>query len=120
MWCLIQSAWPSLLFHHILWPSSYECWANFDFSSRLCQVNEYFQMSACFANATSATVTWDIVHTLLRQLGIPNRFSVHQYPTDFMFRFENCPDIETVPNESEFLGDTVNIWDNDSALVYCV
>jgi uncharacterized protein YxjI len=37
-----------------------------------------------------------------------------------MFSFENGPDIETVRNASEFLGDTFNIWDNDSALVYCV
>jgi hypothetical protein len=37
-----------------------------------------------------------------------------------MFRFENSPHIETVSNASEFLGDTLNMWDNDSALVYCI
>jgi hypothetical protein len=36
-----------------------------------------------------------------------------------MFNFENGPDIETVSNVSEFLADTLNIWDNDHALVYC-
>jgi hypothetical protein len=36
-----------------------------------------------------------------------------------MFSFENGPDIETISNASEFLGDTLNIWNNDSALVYC-
>jgi hypothetical protein len=35
-----------------------------------------------------------------------------------MFSFENGPDIETVPNASEFLGDTLNIWDNDRAMIY--
>jgi hypothetical protein len=35
-----------------------------------------------------------------------------------MFSFENDPDIETLSNASEFLGDTFNIWDNDSDLVY--
>jgi hypothetical protein len=30
-----------------------------------------------------------------------------------MFSFESGDDIETVPNESEFLGNTPNIWDND-------
>jgi hypothetical protein len=37
-----------------------------------------------------------------------------------MFSFENGPDIETVPSGSEFLGNTLNIWDNDHALVYLV
>jgi hypothetical protein len=37
-----------------------------------------------------------------------------------MFSFENCPDIEMVSNASEFLWNTLNIWDNDSDLVYCV
>jgi hypothetical protein len=35
-----------------------------------------------------------------------------------MFSFENGPEIETVPSASEFLGNTLNIWDNDSALVH--
>jgi hypothetical protein len=33
-----------------------------------------------------------------------------------MFSFENDADVETVSNASEFLRDTLNIWDNDSAL----
>jgi hypothetical protein len=37
-----------------------------------------------------------------------------------MFNFENGPEIETVPNASEFLGNALSIWDNDSALVYFV
>jgi hypothetical protein len=37
-----------------------------------------------------------------------------------MHRFENGPDIETVPDASEFLGSALNIRDYDSALVYCV
>jgi hypothetical protein len=28
-----------------------------------------------------------------------------------MFRFQENPDIETVPNVSEFLGNNFNIWD---------
>jgi hypothetical protein len=28
-----------------------------------------------------------------------------------MFSFVNGPDTETVSNESEFIGDTLNIWD---------
>jgi hypothetical protein len=32
---------------------------------------------------------------------------------DCLFRFENIPDIEMVSNPSEFLGDTLIIWDND-------
>jgi hypothetical protein len=32
-----------------------------------------------------------------------------------MFSFENILDIETVSNASEFLGETLNIWDNDHA-----
>jgi hypothetical protein len=37
-----------------------------------------------------------------------------------MFSFENNPGIYTISSASEFLGDTINIWDNDSALVYCI
>jgi hypothetical protein len=35
-----------------------------------------------------------------------------------LFSFENGPDIEMVSSASEFLGNTLNIWDNDSALIY--
>jgi hypothetical protein len=77
-------------------------------------------MSDCFANVTSATITRDIVHTLLRLLCISNRSSFHQCPTECMIRSEKGPDIETVPSASEFLGDTVITWDTDRALLYCI
>jgi hypothetical protein len=77
-------------------------------------------MSASFADVTSATITWDAVHALLRPLGFSNRTSFHQCPTECMFNFENGPEIETLPNASAFLGNTLNIWDNDSSLVCCV
>jgi hypothetical protein len=32
-----------------------------------------------------------------------------------MFSFENGLEIETVPDVSEFLGNSFNTWDNDSA-----
>jgi hypothetical protein len=34
-----------------------------------------------------------------------------------MFSFQNDPDIETVSNVSEFFGDNINMWDDDSVLV---
>jgi hypothetical protein len=38
-----------------------------------------------------------------------------------MFNLEDSSEIETVPDVSEFLGDALNIRDDDSALVYwCV
>jgi hypothetical protein len=37
-----------------------------------------------------------------------------------MFSFEIRPDIEMVSNASEYLGVTLNIWDNDIALVHCI
>jgi hypothetical protein len=37
-----------------------------------------------------------------------------------MFTFENGPDIETVSNASEFLGNSFNIWVNDSVPWYIV
>jgi hypothetical protein len=37
-----------------------------------------------------------------------------------MSSFDNGPEIETVPNASEYLGNTLNICDNDSAMVYFV
>jgi hypothetical protein len=63
---------------------------------------------------------WDVVHTLLHLLGISSWPSFHQCPKECMFSFENAPDIETVSSASRFLGDTHNIRDNDSALVYCI
>jgi hypothetical protein len=83
-------------------------------------LNAYFLRSVCFTDVAPATLTWDAVYTLLRPLGISNRPSFYQFPTVCMFSFENSPEIETVPNASEFLRHTLNIWDNDNALVYCV
>jgi hypothetical protein len=37
-----------------------------------------------------------------------------------MLSLKDGSEVETVPNASEFLGDTLNIRDDDSALVYCV
>jgi hypothetical protein len=37
-----------------------------------------------------------------------------------MFSFEEGPDIDAVSNMSEFLGDALNMFDNDSAPIYCV
>jgi hypothetical protein len=37
-----------------------------------------------------------------------------------MFSFENGSDIQLVSNASEFLRDTLNTWDNDCALLYCI
>jgi hypothetical protein len=37
-----------------------------------------------------------------------------------MFSFEKGLEIETVSNASGFLGGALSIWDNDSALVYCI
>jgi hypothetical protein len=113
-------------FPTFLWPFSYACWANFGFfKDTLDQVifvylNGHFQRTACFADETSATITWDAVHTLLPLLDISNRSSFHQRPTKCLFSFESSPDVETVSNTSEFLGDPPNIRDNDSALVCCI
>jgi hypothetical protein len=40
--------------------------------------------------------------------------------TECMFSFENGPGIETVSSASDSLGDIVNMFDNDCALVYCI
>jgi hypothetical protein len=36
-----------------------------------------------------------------------------------MFSFKNGPEIEMVLDVSEILGNILNIWENDCALVYC-
>jgi hypothetical protein len=36
-----------------------------------------------------------------------------------MFSLEDGSEIETVPDASETLESTLNIWDDDGALVYC-
>jgi hypothetical protein len=36
-----------------------------------------------------------------------------------MFSFENDPNIEAVPNMSEFFGNTL-AYDNDHAMIYCI
>jgi hypothetical protein len=37
-----------------------------------------------------------------------------------MFSFTNGPEIETVSSGSEFFGDTLDMWDNNHALLYCI
>jgi hypothetical protein len=75
-------------------------------------------MSACFADVTFATVTWDIVYTLLRLLDISDWSSFHQCPMEGMFSFENGPDIEMVSNVSEFLRDTLDILEDHATVLY--
>jgi hypothetical protein len=69
---------------------------------------------------TSATMTWDIVLTLLRLLDISNLSSFQQCPTECMLSFDNGHDSGTVPSASELLGNTFNTRDNDIALIYCI
>jgi hypothetical protein len=76
--------------------------------------------TAYFAEVTSVTITWNSVNTLLRLLSISNRSRFDHYPTGCMFSFENGPNIEAVPNASEFLRSTHTIWDNDRAIIYCI
>jgi hypothetical protein len=45
-------------------------------------INHRSVCSSCFADVTSATVTWDVVHTLIHLLDISNRTSFHQCPTE--------------------------------------
>jgi hypothetical protein len=61
---------------HILWPSSYTCWANFDFSSRPC-VRLYIWSLMCTSKGqlgslmlTSATSIWDVAYMLLHPASI--------------------------------------------------
>jgi hypothetical protein len=61
-----------------------------------------------------------ILHALLRLLGISDRSNFLQCPTGHTFSFENDRGIETVSSASEFLGDTLNIWDNNRAMVHCI
>jgi hypothetical protein len=122
MWCLVQSAKPSLhsnVFCGILHMHVGLIWI---FQETLCKVvfdllNAYFQKSACFTDVTSATITWDAVHTLIRLPDISNWSSFDHCTTECMFSLENDSEIETVPDSSEFL--TLDIRDNDSALVFC-
>jgi hypothetical protein len=79
--------------------------------------NANVQRSAYFADVTSATLTGNTVHTFLRLLGISNRSSFHQCPTERMFSFENGPNSEAVPNASEVFGNTPKIWDNNLAII---
>jgi hypothetical protein len=53
-------------------------------------------------------------------MGIINRSSFDQHPMECMFSFEKGSDIEVVSSAFDFLGDTLNIRDNDRALVYFV
>lgn len=55
---------------------------------------------------------------LLHLLGISNLSSFRHGSMECMICFENGPDIEAFSNAYEFLRDTPNMWDGDSALVY--
>jgi hypothetical protein len=58
-------------------------------------------MSARFSDITSAIVTCNTVHTLLRLLDTSNRYSIHQCSMECMFSSKNCLDIKMIPNASE-------------------
>jgi hypothetical protein len=45
---------------------------------------------------------------------------LRQCSIECIFIFENVSEIETVSSASEFLRNTLNLWDKDSALVYCI
>jgi hypothetical protein len=49
-------------------------------------------------------------------MGISNLPSSHQCLRECKFILENCSEIETVPDASEFLGITCNIWDINCAM----
>jgi hypothetical protein len=76
--------------------------------------------SACFTDVTSATITWDATHALLHLLGISNRSSFHQCHMECMFSLEDGSETEMVPDEPEFLRNSLNIRDDDSALLSSV
>ncbi|XP_033607955.1 DNA repair protein RAD50 [Cryptotermes secundus] len=63
------------------------------------------------------SITQDAIHTLLRLLGIPNRSSFHQFPTECTFSFQDDSELKMVPDVSEFLGDSLDIRNDYSALV---
>jgi hypothetical protein len=69
-------------------------------------------------DVTSATVTWDVVHTLLCLMGISYWSSFYQYTTECMFCFKSVPDIETVPSVPKFVGKPINLKDNNHTLIY--
>jgi hypothetical protein len=88
----ICNAFPSVQL--ILWPSSYACSANSDFSSSL-----YVKLYLCSLMRTSKRLLvtlYSICHnymTLFLLLGISNRSSFNHCPTEYIFIFENCLEI---------------------------
>jgi hypothetical protein len=66
-------------------------------------------MGCCTFTASSA-----------RHLSPVQLASIHQCPTGCIFNLENNSDIETVPDASEFLRNTLNLRDDVSVVVYCV
>jgi hypothetical protein len=61
-----------------------------------------------------------MLHTQLRLMGISNQPGFHQCPTECIFCLEDGSETETVLDAPDFLGNALNIRDDDSALVYCV
>jgi hypothetical protein len=69
MWGLVQSAKPSL--HSNIFYGLLRTHVGLILSFQA-------DRDACFTDVTSATITWDAVHTLLHLLGISNRSSFRQ------------------------------------------
>jgi hypothetical protein len=105
-------------FQHILWPSSYACWANLEFSNRpclrLCLCS--FQGSAYFTNITSDTFTGNTVDTLPCLLQTSVWPGCHQCSPECMLGFKNGSDVVAIPNAPEFFWNTPDVEDHYCAL----
>jgi hypothetical protein len=107
-----------------LWPSLHACLAFFDFPCtprvKLYLWSLMHTSKGLLGSPICHTHVRYCTHTLLRLLGISNRSSFHQCPTECVFNFENSLEIEMFPSVSECFGNTPNIWDNDHAMIYCI
>jgi hypothetical protein len=69
-------------------------------------LNACFLGCTCFGSIAYTTVTWNAIHALPCLLFISDWFGYHQGPSQCVFGFENSPDIDAVPDASEFFGYT--------------
>jgi hypothetical protein len=117
-------------FQHILWPSSYVWLINFHFSYK-----RHVKLYLCSLMRTSTNLLVPLMQHLPQSHGMLNTYIFVCWALLSGQIFINVPRnvclalkmvlrwkrlIDWLTDASEYLGNTLNIWDDYSALVYCV
>jgi hypothetical protein len=125
-WFSVQFVKPSVLLQYILWPSSYECRDNFDFSSRHC-ITLYFCFLIRISEALHSFHRSNICHNHTDYCTHIASFTGHIYQVQFSsVAHRTCVQSWKLSQHwsgshcIDFFWNIPNVRDNDRAMTYSV